>query len=119
MALIFIVSHLPISDTGSGLPISDKLVHFAEYSILGFLMIRYFVLVRGRNTNSSYFLTMLFGTLYAVSDEIHQGFVGFFESGVFGGVRNPDPADVIADVSGLLAACLIYHIISFRLLGNK
>jgi len=99
---IIYVSHLPLHDSGSGfLKINDKVLHIAEYFILGILTVRYFLIVLRKKTAQSYFLTFLFCTLFAVSDEIHQGFVGYFDSGLFGGIRNPDVFDFLADVSGI------------------
>jgi hypothetical protein len=75
--------------------------------------------VKGKTQKASYFLTFAYGTAFAVSDELHQGFVGYFDSGVFGGVRNPDFFDVSADVAGIAVAMLILHTISKCQKTNK
>jgi VanZ family protein len=67
-ALIFALSSIP--DLGTGLGGWDlvlrKLAHAAEYAVLGALLVR----ATGRLA-----LSIVLGTLYAVSDEAHQAFV--------------------------------------------
>lgn len=65
--------------------------------------------------------TVLAGSLYAVSDEIHQGFVGYFSSGIFGGVRDPDILDVVADITGIIVSVAVYIFVNklkFKLNGK-
>lgn len=66
--LIFALSSVP--DLGTGLGGWDlvlrKIAHTAEYAILGALLVR----ATGRAG-----LAFALGTLYAISDEIHQSFV--------------------------------------------
>jgi len=108
MALIFIGSQMSFEDSGTGfIKINDKVIHFTEYAVLGYLLIKYFNINHGKNMNRSASLSLLSGSLYAASDEIHQGFVGFFDTGTFGGVRNPDFYDLFADLSGITAIALI------------
>ncbi|GEM_PF-1166371 len=109
--VIITVSHLPLNDSGSGLMIlNDKVMHTLEYFILGILSFRYFYIARNKKTIPSYFLTFAFGTLFALSDEIHQGFVGYLDSGLFGSVRNPDIFDFMADVSGIALSVVIFYL---------
>lgn len=114
--LIIIVSHLPINDSGSELMVlNDKIVHTLEYFILGILSFRYFHIARNKKRTSSYFLTLSFGALFALSDEIHQGFVGYMGSGLFGSVRNPEIFDFLADVTGIaLSVTVLYFYHSFN-----
>jgi VanZ family protein len=119
MALIFTVSHLPVNEMGTGFRFNDKAAHLIEYSVLGFLFIRFFIIARGSTVRSSCSQTLIWGGFYAVTDEIHQGFVGYFDSGVFGGIRNPDIFDLFADMAGLGAACVIYLTFNTRILRNK
>ena len=116
---IFVVSGLHLKTSSHGFVAKDKVMHLAEFSILGLLMIRYFVHSRKFNIKKSILYTLIFGTLFAVSDEIHQGFVGYFSSGTFGGVRDPDIFDVFADIVGVSIAVYIYSIISTRFIKQK
>ena len=91
MGLIFFVSSLP--DPG-GVPggISDKTAHFLVYGALGAALMR--ALAGGRSaamTLPRILAAVVLGTLYGVSDEIHQYFVP---------PRTPDLLDVAADSAG-------------------
>jgi VanZ family protein len=67
-ALIFALSSIP--DLGTGLGGWDlvlrKLAHAAEYAVLGALLVR---------ATEKVELALVLGTIYAVSDEVHQAFV--------------------------------------------
>jgi VanZ family protein len=108
MLWIFVLSHIPSSDLETGFEFNDKTAHIILYMGLGFLMLRFFRIVLINEIFKASLLTLIFGTLFAVTDEIHQGFVGYFDTGVFGGARNPEAADVAADFAGLLIICIIY-----------
>jgi len=90
--------------------LNDKIMHTLEYFILGILSFRYFYIARNKKTAPSYFLTFVFGTLFALSDEIHQGFVGYLDSGLFGSVRNPETLDFLADVTGITLSIVILYL---------
>ena len=82
----------------------DKVVHFVEYGVLGFLLAR--LIVNARSTFSRRFLiglVVILATLYGISDEVHQAFVPG---------RNASPWDALADgLGGLLGAyCYVYSI---------
>ena len=89
-------------------------MHLGQYYILGILFIRYFIVSKNLSFRKSIIFTLIFGSLYAISDEIHQGFVGYFSTGIFGGVRDPDIFDVFADITGLLVSIATYSIISIK-----
>ncbi|MDA3886169.1 MAG: VanZ family protein [Candidatus Delongbacteria bacterium] len=108
---IFVVSGLHLKTSSHGFIYTDKIMHVAEYSILGILLIRYLIHSKKMNFKKSAIYTLVFATLFAISDEIHQGFVGFFSTGIFGGVRDPDILDVLADVVGISAGIYAYSII--------
>ena len=75
---------------------SDKLLHFAAYAVLSVLVI--WATTRGRwrlVTGRVVLAAALACTLYGITDEFHQRFVPN---------RNADPADVLADALGGLAA---------------
>ena len=92
-ALIFALSSVP--DLGTGLGGWDlvlrKLAHAAEYAVLGALLLR----ATGRTG-----LAFTLGTLYAVSDELHQTLVPG---------RMGSPIDVAVDVAGLMCGVVLWH----------
>lgn len=97
-ALIFTFSSVP--DLGTGLGGWDlvlrKLAHTAEYAVLGALLVR----ATGRAG-----LAVGLGTLYAVSDEIHQTFVPG---------RMGSPVDVAIDAVGVACGVLLWQSIRAR-----
>ena len=89
--LIFGLSSIP--DLGTGLGGWDlalrKLAHAAEYTVLGFLLLR----ALGRERPS-----VLAGVLYSVTDEVHQHFVPG---------RLAAPWDVAIDAAGVLVGVYV------------
>ncbi|HEY5627501.1 MAG TPA: VanZ family protein [Nitrospira sp.] len=84
-ALIFYLSSLPHPE--EQLPdfllkkVSDKLLHFVEYGVLGVFGYRAFRWAAGpAAARHAILLAILAASLYGVSDEIHQAFVPFRES---------------------------------------
>jgi VanZ family protein len=70
----------------------DMIAHFFEYVILGCLLYRWFSSTdRYRKRRSALLMTILIGTIYAVSDEWHQSFVPG---------RDASPWDVLFDAAG-------------------
>jgi hypothetical protein len=100
-ALIFAFSAVP--DLGTGLGGWDlvlrKLAHAAEYAVLGALLVR----ATGRTG-----LAIALGTLYAVSDEIHQTFVPG---------RLGSPIDVAIDAIGVVSGVVLWQTIRARRLA--
>ena len=92
-ALIFAVSSIP--DLGTGLGGWDlvlrKLAHAAEYAVLGALLVRAM-----RNP----LLAFALGTLYAISDEVHQALVPG---------RMGSPLDVAIDAVGVACGVLLWQ----------
>ena len=79
-----------------------KIGHFGEYGMLG-LLVTGFLLTFERIRNISrkwyiYLMTVGWCLLYAISDEIHQGFVKG---------RNTRPIDIVVDVLGGFVAAVI------------
>lgn len=97
-ALIFGFSSVP--DLGTGLGGWDlllrKLAHAAEYAVLGALLVR----ATGRSG-----LAFALGTLYAVSDEVHQHFVPG---------RVGAPFDVAIDAIGVAAGIVLWQSLRAR-----
>jgi VanZ family protein len=81
----------------------DKIIHFVEYSILGFFCHR----SGFRIYNSSYYFTLIFGFSFSIFDEFWQSFVPG---------RNSSILDVIADLLGI---CFISFIHKFTLPFKK
>ena len=83
-----------------GFSFQDKIAHLLEYAIFGFFLIRSFVFQNNeyiaRNWKWIVFIT---GSLYAVSDEIHQ----YFVPGRFAAL-----GDVIADILGVVISIIIF-----------
>lgn len=74
-----------------------KLAHYTEYLVLGVLL---FSLVRAYRCSerTAFFISWGAGTLYAVSDEIHQ---------MFSDGRSPQVRDVCIDSAGVLTGALL------------
>jgi VanZ family protein len=90
-AVIFTLSSLPSLDSGLGTwdMVLRKLAHLTEYAILGALIYRAL-----RREPAA----ILLGSLYAVTDEVHQSFV----SG-----RQGSPLDWLIDTVGVVAGVLL------------
>jgi VanZ family protein len=90
-AVIFTLSSVPSLDTGLETwdPVLRKLAHFGEYAVLGALLYR---AVRGEPAS------IVLGSLYAVTDEVHQSFVAG---------RTGSPVDWLIDTAGVVAGVLL------------
>ena len=119
MGVIFFLSSLPESETPGRFIVSDKVCHAAEYFILAFLVL--FALQRTTRLrfSTSFLITLAWGVLYGISDEIHQQYVP---------TRNCDIVDLAADISGVVLLFLILWILQkcgkrgaeiYRLLAGK
>ena len=91
-AAIFIQSSFPTSQRIPDWRNLDKLLHMTAYALLGALFFRALATGRfSRNLKLAAVLSILFSSLYGVSDEIHQAFVPG---------RSPETADALADFAG-------------------
>ena len=82
-----------------------KGAHFSEYALLGFFLLLHIQQLRKRITIAIPWLwAWLVGTVYAISDELHQGFVGG---------RHPAVMDVCIDSSGVLTGALFLAVILY------
>jgi len=96
MALIFTVSSLQLPKTARLVP--DWISHGLEYAVLGFLLCR--ALAGGTGPRGAVLAAaILFGTLYGVTDEIHQSFVPG---------RDADAYDVVKDLGGSTLGALAF-----------
>lgn len=76
-----------------------KLAHFSEYALLGFsLMLHIRQIQKKTVVRLPWLWSWAVGTLYAASDEFHQGFVAG---------RGPSVIDVMIDSSGVIAGTLL------------
>jgi peptidoglycan/LPS O-acetylase OafA/YrhL len=92
---IFYLSHQPQIDIVPPLfPWQDKALHFAEFFLLGVAL----HVNRGLRPWWKTGFMIAAGSLYALSDEIHQAFVPG---------RDCSVQDMMADVAGLVAAVLL------------
>ncbi len=102
--VIFYLSSISDLSTGWGLYdfVLRKIAHMVEYGILAFLVWRALLASNTFTETKVYALSFVFSVLYAVSDEIHQGFVPG---------RGPSVCDVLIDAIGVVfAVCLIMFI---------
>ncbi len=85
--------------------LSDKLLHLAEYAILSALWYRAFRWAAGpRIAVAAVFLAIVAGSIYGVTDEVHQAFVPMREASVLDWV-----ADTVGSVIGALGMRWIGH----------
>ena len=100
-AVIFAFSAIPNLGTGLGGwdLVLRKIAHTAEYAVLGALLVR----ATGRSG-----LAFALGTLYAVTDEIHQTFVRG---------RHGSPIDVAIDAVGVALGIAVWHALRTRRLA--
>jgi VanZ family protein len=103
LVLIFVLSSIP-NLTGPDLKfeLQDKFYHFIFYAIFGFLIGRAFFFQSGIQQLKNNFLIfgIIFGALYAMSDEVHQHFVPG---------RTMSPWDALADIAGVIFGLIIFN----------
>ena len=98
--MIFVQSCFPSPEVIRHLHWSDKLMHLGGYAILGALTVRMLKReLRGVRPWKIMSLVVLVGTLYGVSDELHQAFVPG---------RQADVLDVVADMAGTAMGTLLF-----------
>ncbi len=66
----------------------DKVIHFIEYSFLGFICLR----TKLKLFKSTYLFTLIFGLTFGIFDELWQSFIPGRDSSIY---------DVIADFLGI------------------
>jgi len=96
MLLITVLSHIPAEDipnlVSSGPNNVDLLFHFAEYSILGFLLFNS-INTDGSLAVSPFYGSIFLGMFFSMFDEFHQSFVPG---------RHMSLIDIIFDLIGIL-----------------
>lgn len=90
----------------------DKVIHFCEYALFGYLVWRSFCRISiSVGPVDAAFLGVGFVTLFALADELYQSFVPS---------RQPDLADFFTDVAGAVVAtaiCLVLRARSQRIIA--
>jgi len=87
-----------------------KFAHFSEYALLGFFLMLHLRQVQKRLAFSRpHIWAWGIGTLYAISDELHQGFVDG---------RSAELPDVLLDSGGVLAGIMLC-LLAFALVRRK
>jgi VanZ family protein len=107
-ALIFALSSMTLDiDELKPVLTFDKLLHFAEYYVLGYLLMRAFT-TSGIPllAASPVAVTILVGSAYGLSDEIHQAFVPG---------RDVSSVDFLFDAAGVSLAAFTYPWVRHRL----
>jgi len=100
-AAIFAVSARPGSTLPGGYSVQG---HLGEYFVLGALL--FWALSGRRSPRDAVVLAVILGSLYGITDEIHQHFVV---------MRTPDVTDWGLDTIGALAGALTaYAVVRFR-----
>jgi VanZ family protein len=85
----------------------DKLLHLVEYYILGYLLMRVFTTSPvSLLAENAVLATILIGTVYGASDEIHQYFVPGRDCSLF---------DFLFDAAGVTLAALTFFFVRHRL----
>ena len=85
----------------------DKLLHLAEYFVLGCLLMRMLTTAPWRfAVRLSWLLTLAIGILYGMGDELHQSFVPGRMASIY---------DVLFDAAGVICAVLSYELLRSRM----
>jgi len=98
-AFLAVLSSIPGSAIPEGpTPNFDKLVHGALYLVLGFFCARGLAATKALSTGALVTAATLMGTLYGVTDELHQ---------LLTPRRSSDWHDVVADAVGTFVGALV------------
>ncbi|HEX7402152.1 MAG TPA: VanZ family protein [candidate division Zixibacteria bacterium] len=97
--LIFIVSAIPQIPPPLGFKWGDKVAHLLEYGIFSFLLFLAFY-TSGKEflKRHVFFLSVLIGMVYGLTDEIHQKFVPGRDCNIY---------DFLADCLGIIAVQVV------------
>lgn len=95
--LVSAQSNLPPS------PVGDKIAHFAEYALLGFLLTRGLFLLFDRGIRWAAVVAVVASTAFGLTDELHQYFVPN---------RDASLLDLVADFAGSVAGAVAYGVLA-------
>lgn len=102
LAIIYVSNQENIDFLKNGFIFEDKILHFLAYFLYGLTIQFAFINSKNINTKKFYITVMIIGTLFALSDEIHQ----YFVKG-----RSADVFDWIADSLGIISSLLLRNIV--------
>jgi VanZ family protein len=109
VTLIFTVSSIQNLKVPDVPGLTDKLVHGAEYGVLGFLLVR---ALRGTNllatSLSAALISILIGLVVGLADELYQAYVPG---------RISDPGDYAVDALGLVVSAALFLVL--RVAGRR
>ncbi len=110
-AAIFIQSCFSVPDIGPPFPFQDKMMHMAAYGVLAVLFCRACGLTWPMRFSrpALFAISIVFATLYGVSDELHQSFVA---------TRQADTMDLLADFVGSVSGVSGYLLINRQWRGK-
>tara|TARA_B100000902_G_C26945138_1_gene733007 strand:- start:134 stop:451 length:318 start_codon:yes stop_codon:yes gene_type:complete len=100
--LISYISHVPASslpESGSNFSYMDKLFHFLEFLLLGFLIQKSLVERQIKPKGNIMFITLILGFLMACIDELHQSMVNGRDSSV---------QDLVFDFAGIISSLFFF-----------
>ena len=102
MIFILCISAIPTDSIPDlGFQYADKVIHFAEYAVLGFLAVQSFRPVNGYQL----FYIIISGFIFGAFDEWWQSFISDRYTSIF---------DLIADNFGMLVSSIIFYNISTK-----
>lgn len=109
--LIFLISNqqnIKLPDIGFDL--IDKFMHLFAYLIFGLTLI--YGIYKSVNLSSikEFFILFTFGSVYAITDEIHQYFVPG---------RTCDIFDILADITGIVLSYFIFYLLNIIIITIK
>lgn len=104
---IFVQSCYPSIELKIGFQYKDKVLHMAVYGLLAILVFRAGHVTWGNRKSVTQLLiiSVVFATLYGVSDELHQFFVP---------TRQFDVADGVANFVGSVLGSVVYMNVAFK-----
>ena len=98
---IYIQSDFPASEHIPSFELSDKLIHFLAYAVMGVLFYRAYQTLRIKdNLRLLILISIVSASLYGISDEIHQYYVPYRDASIF---------DAIANMLGAICGVYLYN----------
>ena len=100
--LISYISHIPASslpESGSNFSDLDKLFHFLEFFLLGFLIQQSLVERQIKPKSNLMFITLILGFSIACIDELHQSTING---------RNSSFQDLVFDFAGIISSLFFF-----------
>lgn len=102
IAIVVVSNQEQIIFLNDGFLFEDKLLHFIAYFVYGLTLQFAFATTTNMKTKKIFLIVVLFGALFAMTDEIHQHFVKGRSSDIF---------DWIADTLGIISSLLLRNIV--------